>query len=144
MWKELLTRRSPTVSFRPAALPATVLRAQEALRLTLPADLEALLLETDGAEGEFGLSLVWPIERIVHDNLMFWHDGSFRDLYMPFDSMLFFSDAGNGDQFAFPLRSGRVLKTEVYAWNHENDSRTWVAPSLEVFFEWWLSGRLTI
>jgi hypothetical protein len=29
-------------------------------------------------------------------------------------------------------------------WNHEDDSRTWVAPNLAKYLEWWLTGRITL
>jgi hypothetical protein len=32
----------------------------------------------------------------------------------------------------------------VFVWNHEDDSRTWVAPSLRVYLEWWLTGKIKI
>jgi hypothetical protein len=59
---------------------------------------------------------------------------------MPFDAHVFFSDAGNGDQFGISMRANR----EVYVWNHEDDSRTWVAPTVLKFLEEWMTGRLTI
>ncbi|CAI8713500.1 Alpha/beta hydrolase [Bacillus sp. IT-79MI2] len=31
-----------------------------------------------------------------------------------------------------------------YVWNHEDDSRTWVAPSLKQFIEWWSDGTISI
>jgi hypothetical protein len=34
--------------------------------------------------------------------------------------------------------------TIIFVWNHENDSRTWVAPSLEIYLDWWISERLKI
>lgn len=61
---------------------------------------------------------------------------------MPFDPLLFFGDAGNGDQFAFRLVSG-LRDKDIYVWNHENDSRTWVGPSLSRYLEWWADGRIT-
>jgi hypothetical protein len=63
---------------------------------------------------------------------------------MPFDHLLFFADAGNGDHFAFALHAGVVRRPDVFAWNHEDDSRNWAAPSLEKYLEWWLTGRLKL
>ena len=68
----------------------------------------------------------------------------FRQLYMPFDSLLFFADPGNGDQFAFPIQSSSIRRADVFVWNHEDDSRTWVAPSLEKYLEWWLDGTIQV
>jgi hypothetical protein len=65
----------------------------------------------------------------------------FANLYMPFEAMLFFADAGNGDQFAFVIRD---RPADVFVWDHETDSRTMIAPSLATYLEWWLNGRLSI
>jgi hypothetical protein len=110
----------------------------------LPADLAEVLLESNGIDGEYGLGLIWPAERIVADNRRFREYRDFRELYMPFDPLLFFADAGNGDQFAFVILDGAVRRPDVFAWDHENDSRTWVAPSLKTYLEWWLTGRLKL
>jgi hypothetical protein len=64
---------------------------------------------------------------------------------MPFDHLLFFGDAGNGDQFAFSIQAdGAIHRPDVFAWNHEDDSRVWVAPTLKVFFERSLAGKIKI
>jgi hypothetical protein len=60
---------------------------------------------------------------------------------MPFDPLLFFADAGNGDQFAFVLRDRRK---DVFVWDHETDSRKWVAPDLGSYLTWWLDGRIRV
>lgn len=59
---------------------------------------------------------------------------------MPFDCLLFFADAGNGEQFAYSIQDGLIRKDDIYVWNHEDDSRTWVAPSLKKFIQWGLEG----
>ncbi|HMJ10328.1 MAG TPA: SMI1/KNR4 family protein, partial [Polyangiaceae bacterium] len=68
----------------------------------------------------------------------------FRELYMSFEPLLFFADAGNGDQFAFAITGGVVRRPDIFVWHHENDSRAWVAPSLERYLEWWLLGTLKL
>ncbi|NWK54256.1 SMI1/KNR4 family protein [Verrucomicrobiaceae bacterium N1E253] len=114
------------------------------LDIHCPEALRSLLSETNGIIGEYGLGLMWDIERIKEDNLGFRRSDDFEDLYMPFDHLIFFGDAGNGDQFAFPtLRNGKS-RDDIFVWNHEDDSRSWVAPSLEVFYEWWLTGRISV
>ncbi|BAU85302.1 SMI1/KNR4 family protein [Streptomyces laurentii] len=60
---------------------------------------------------------------------------------MPFDPLLFFGEAGNGDLFAF---LARIDRPDVVVWNHELDSRTWVAPSLTTYLDWRLSGRIEL
>jgi hypothetical protein len=143
-WRELVQRLSADCKFSPRATAAQLAALERALRVTLPADLRSLLLESNGVVGQHGLRLVWPIERIESDNATFRGNADFRELYMPFDHLLFFADAGNGDQFAYAVLAGEVRRDDVFVWNHENDSRTWAAPTLERYLEWWLSGRLTV
>ncbi|MCW2943187.1 MAG: cell wall assembly protein [Actinomycetia bacterium] len=138
MWTELITALPAETILLPPASEQAIRECQRLLGHPLPAPLAALLRESNGVEGEYGLGLIWPVERITADNLAFRTDTDFAQLYMPFDSLLFFADAGNGDQFALTHRS------DVFAWDHENDSRTWVAPGLTEYLEWWLTGRITL
>jgi hypothetical protein len=109
-----------------------------------PAQLASLLKESNGVQGEYGLGLLWSVERIEEDNLKFRTFPDFRKLYMPFNALLFFGDAGNGDQFAYTILEGEVRRGDIFVWDHEDDSRIWVAPSLSVFYDWWLTGKLKI
>jgi SMI1-KNR4 cell-wall len=143
MWRSLVGRLYPVHEFRPGATESALADAEARLDHELPSDLRHLLAESDGVFGEYGLGLIWPTSRIVDDNLSFRSDPDFRRMYMPFDSLLFFADAGNGDQFAFRLVSLR-WEEDVYAWNHENDSRVWVAPRLDQYLEGWADGRITV
>jgi len=62
---------------------------------------------------------------------------------MTFEACFFFADAGNGDQFFFPIQAdGRINRPDVFVWDHESDSREWVANRLRHFVEEWFSGRL--
>jgi hypothetical protein len=143
MWTELVSRLYPEHEFRAPAMPSHLAAAETSLGASLPAALRDLLLESDGVLGPYGLGLVWPIEQIVKDNLEFRSYPDFRELYMPFDPLLFFADAGNGDQFAFRVLERAVRGADIYVWNHEDDSRTWVAPDLGRYLEWWSDGRIT-
>ena len=62
---------------------------------------------------------------------------------MPFDALLFFADAGNGDQFAFPI-TATAARDDVFVWDHENDSRSWYAASLKSYLESWLTGSRAV
>jgi hypothetical protein len=143
MWRELVERVYPDHQFRGGATEAALLDAETRLGNQLPADLRGILAESDGVFGEYSLGLVWPVSRIVEDNLNFRSNPDFRELYMPFDQLLFFGDAGNGDQFAFRLVSV-LWDKDIFAWDHENDSRTWVAPDLGRYLEWWADGRIKL
>lgn len=123
--------------------PATreALRDAEAvLGDPLPNGLRDLLAEANGIDGEYGLGLLWTAERIASDNRQFRTSAEFAELYMPFDGLVFFADAGNGDQFFVSL-SGQ---NEVYVWDHESDSRAWVAPTVLRYLEGWMRGDLTL
>lgn len=144
MWRELIGKLSPDCEFAEPAANAQILMAEEALGVRFPDELRGLLQETNGVDGEYGVALVWPVERIQTDNLSFRTNADFRELYMPFDSLLFFGDACNGDQFAFSINAGKIRRPDIFAWNHEDDSRTRQAPSLSTFFAWWFSGKIEL
>lgn len=67
-----------------------------------------------------------------------------KDIYMPFDHLLFFSDAGNGDLLGYRILNGSIQDNEIFAWNHEDDSRTWISSSLENFLKGWITGEITV
>jgi hypothetical protein len=144
VWRELIQRLTADPKFAPPASLHSLAFAERALGVELPTELRALLLESNGVLAQYGLGLIWPVERIQADNLAFRSNADFRELYMPFDHLLFFADAGNGDQFAFAVLAGKVRNSDVFAWNHEDDSRTFAAPSLERYLEWWLSGQIKL
>lgn len=127
-------------AFSPPASTGAIEACEVKLGHELPVQLRQLLAETNGIEGEYGLGLLWNTDRIADDNAQFRDDDHFRDLYMPFAGMVFFADAGNGDQFAVSLRGNK----EVYVWNHEDDSRVWVAPTVMRYLENWMTGTLKI
>ncbi|GAA2397126.1 SMI1/KNR4 family protein [Streptomyces coeruleofuscus] len=127
MWRELV-EAFPKAEVRDAVDPGTLDRIESVLGQSLPGDLRAFLLESDGLTDEYGTDVIWSAERILDDNLSFRHDQQYESLYMEFDSLMFFGDNGGGDQFAFVRRPERH---EVFVWDHETDSRNLVAPSLE-------------
>ena len=144
MWKELVRGINPGWTPLPPASPKELADLEKALGIRLPDDLSSLLLETDGVVGEYGLGVVWPARRIRDDNLRFRSYPGFADTYMPFDPLLFFADAGNGDQFAFRILAGVVRYSDVYVWDHESDNRTWAAPNLRIYLEWRGTGRIGV
>jgi hypothetical protein len=145
MWIEFLRQFGDELEFHAPASAFSLDDAEAKLGLTLPEQLREVLRESNGVEGTYGLGLLWPIERIVNDNLMFRSNLGFRNLYMPFDHLLFVADAGNGDQFAFPIDAdGIIHRDDIFAWDHESDSRAWVAPSLRTYFEWWSTGKIVL
>ncbi|MEU5951041.1 SMI1/KNR4 family protein [Streptomyces sp. NPDC047525] len=137
MWREVAGGAFSGAGFSAAVDSAGVATAERRLGCSLPSGLVSLLRETDGIVGHHGVDTVWPLERIVEENLLFWSDSSFADLYMPFDALLFFGDNGGGDQFALVRRPPRA---DIFVWEHENDSRRWAARDLEDYLRRSLAG----
>jgi hypothetical protein len=109
--------------------------ADVTLGAALPASLRELLLDSDGITVDEGIQIVWSLRRIVADNLTFRSGALFRGSYMPFDSLMFFGDEGNGDQYGFVVLEGAVSRRDVFRWDHESDSRICVASGLESHLE---------
>ncbi|HVO72136.1 MAG TPA: SMI1/KNR4 family protein [Aggregatilineaceae bacterium] len=131
MWREFIRKLSPDCTFFPPATPEQIAAVEAALGTALPEKLKGLLAETNGMWGGTGENYIWPLERIAKDNHRYWTDLALADLYMPFTALLFFGDDGGGDQYACRILAGVVRDNDIFGWNHELDSRTWVAPSLE-------------
>lgn len=144
MWRKTLQKLSSDLTFKAPASDDEIDGIESALGIAPPDELRSLLAESNGVEGEYGLGLLWDVARIIEDNRRFRSFPDFAELYMPFDCLLFFGDAGNGDQFGFPILGGSIRRPDIFVWNHEDDSRSWVAPSLQTYFDWWLSGKLTV
>lgn len=140
-WIEYIRRTMPQATITDPASQAHLAAAQNALGQPIPADLSELLVATNGLRGEYELQLIWPVERVVADNTLFRSHPQFVELYMPFDPLLFFGDAGNGDMFAL---LAEIDRPDVFAWNHENDSRSWIAPNVAKFLEWWVAGKIVV
>ncbi|MFI8242605.1 SMI1/KNR4 family protein [Streptomyces sp. NPDC085866] len=112
------------------AAPDALNALEEQLGQSLPVSLRELLTETDGIEANYGTEVVWTAEKILEENQSFRTNEQFRNLYMPFGALMFFGDNGGGDQFAFVRTPAR---DEIFVWDHETDSRTWIASSLESY-----------
>src|SRR5262249_6496660 len=121
------------------ASAASIGEAEEGLGIALPAELKELLSECNGISGRYGPELVWSAERLLKANIEFRTFPDFRELYMPFDCLLFFGDNGGGDQFAYRILDRVIRYEEIYRWEHESDSRVWEAGSLQSFFQRWFS-----
>ncbi|MEU2653829.1 SMI1/KNR4 family protein [Streptomyces sp. NPDC007325] len=127
MWTESVREVFPDAGFRGPAGASAIVEAERRLGRVLPADLKQLLSESDGVLGHSHVDTVWSLDEIVEQNLRFWSDETFAELYMSFDALLFFGDNGGGDQFAFVRKPRRP---DVFVWEHESDSRRWVANDL--------------
>lgn len=144
MFKSLIGGYSEKCIFNEPAGIEKIENTEIQLKTRFPNELRELLRESNGIKGEFEHGLLWTIEDILRINLEFRNDAHLKNIYMPFDSLLFFADAGNGDQFAYPIQNGEIKNADIFVWNHEDDSRSWVAPDILKYFEWWLTGQLKI
>jgi hypothetical protein len=143
-WVEHIRKAAPNANYRQPASLADIAKAEGLLQVQLPVHLKALLLQTNGVLDEYESSILWTIDYIVSRNIELRSHPDFKTLYMPFDHLLFLGDAGNGDQFSYAILAGEIRNPDIFAWNHENDSRTWVAPNLERFIEWWFANKISI
>lgn len=126
--------------FRAPASAESIAACESALGHPIPDELRALYSESDGVFGDYELGLIWDVERVGSDNLWMRGDQHHGGSCMPFDGLVFFADAGNGDYFGLRT-SGRH---EVLVWNHEDDSRMWVAETVISYLEKWMTGVLKI
>ncbi|KKB73203.1 MULTISPECIES: SMI1/KNR4 family protein [Bacillus] len=140
MWRDFPGK----YTYNKPAETAKLEEIKQTFNIDLPEELESLLKETDGINDEFGCHLIWSADRIIDENKELRNSEIFKDLYMPFDCLLFIADAGNGDLFGYSILNGSIQRDDIYVWNHEDDSRTWVAPTLKQFIEWWIDGKILI
>ena len=131
----------------PAELRA-IIKCEKRLNVTFPTPLKNLLLQTNGVselltttnkEIDTGYFL-YSIEGILEIN------SSLRsqDFNMPLDCLLFFAGDGMGDYFGFAVVKGKVPHSRIYFWDHEDDSRQSIAPSLGYFIENWKLGKIRV
>ncbi len=144
MWKEIISRINNDWGFENPAPAVKISEAENNLRVKFPDELKSLLAETGGVldSVKHGTSLILGIDRILKDNMQLRQE-ALKGTYMPLDHLLLFAEAGNGDYFGYAVKGdGEIKKTDIFSWNHEDDSRKWVASSLEQFLEWWKRGTI--
>jgi hypothetical protein len=129
VWRERVIELSPDAKLGALADLVRLRDVQASLSWTMPDSLQGLLLECDGLTA-WSAEYVWSAQRLLEMDREFQSNQAFGKLYLPFDGLMFFGDNGGGDQFAFVDRVGRP---DVFVWEHEDDSRRWVANDLEDF-----------
>ena len=135
-WKELVLAAAGDAKFSAPSNEAALTAAEQNLQLLLPPELRSFLLEFDGVTADYGSNVIWPLSEICRVNAEFRQTEAFRDLYMPFDHLLFFGEDGSGDQFAFAIQAdGTIHNPDIFRWEHETDSRSWFASHLKQYFE---------
>ncbi|MEH7074272.1 SMI1/KNR4 family protein [Neobacillus drentensis] len=142
MWKELMRYVDEDAKFFEPASLNEIEEIEAKFNLTLPNELIDFLEETNGAEVRgAGFS---STKYIMELNADFRTDEIFKETYMPLDCLLFIGGSGNGDHFGYSIVNGDIQNKDIYFWNHENDSREWIAPSLEQLFIWWGEGIISV
>ncbi len=134
-----------SLEFYPPVSEKDIALAERELQDSFPQDLKDLLSETNGVGVHLHLEkppddvligyLIWPLERIIADNINFRTNNQINIIYMPFESLLFFSEAGNGDLFGFAILNRHDSVDRIYRWDHEDDSRLCIAHSLNEFIQ---------
>lgn len=133
-WKKLISEYTDDANFGSPAVESQLALVEQALGVQLPDSLREFLLEADGVTADYSSGFIWSAAEIQKHNLEFRSFDGFRELYMPFNHLLFFGDDGGGDQFAFAIHAdGQIHKDVVFRWEHESDARSWFAARLEQF-----------
>lgn len=144
-----LEKEDPEMDFEFPIAPSTRLLDELFLAFNLselPPELVEFYTQTNGVIeinngakiGEF----IWTIESVIERNKAFRNNEDFKELYMAFDQLLFFSETDNGNLFGFITLNGKFDRIDVFVWDHETDSRTWVAPNLATFLKWRIDGSI--
>jgi SMI1 / KNR4 family (SUKH-1) len=107
----------------PAPAEAAVADTERVLGSRLSESLRDLYAHSDGLTDEWGYAYVLPISDLRQQNQHF--RTAFGDLYMSFDDLILFGQLGNGDMLFQPLVPRD--NENVFVWDHEDDSRTWLA-----------------
>ncbi len=121
---------------------------EKKLEVEFPDELLSLYTTTNGIQELLGDqiigNLIWSSDEVIERNLEMRNTLDFSDLYMPFDCLLFLADVGNGDLFGIPELNHKFPRLDIFLWNHEDDSRTWVASNLYQFVKAWILGNLKV
>lgn len=121
-----------------------VARCESVLGECLHNDLLFILGEvTNGIDGIglYALDLLWDATEVSARNVDMRTLATETGYYMPFESLQFFGDhQGNGDLVGLPTLA--EPSSSVFLWNHENDSRTWIAPDIPTYIEWFAADRI--
>lgn len=143
MWKEFLINLNSNYvdKLNPPASMEKLIEVEKELNIQFPRGLKNFLCESNGLKDD---CTMWSVERIREENLSLRNSDIIKEYYMPIDCFLFFGDAGNGDYFGYSIVNGEILRSDIYVWDHEEDSRRVISPSLKIYLKDSLSGDLII
>lgn len=131
-WVELLKGTGARLVFRQGVAPGRLDELERRLGAPLPADLRALLSETDGfddADGQW--EVAWSVGRIGSETHRFRSDG-----LLDRDDVAF-GDNGAGDPFCINVAGTVNVVSPI------DGERVLLAESLSDFWDGWFRGRIT-
>jgi hypothetical protein len=134
-WRKHISTLSPDIRFNAPARPEEIRDAETTLGVLFPEALRELWGQTNGLIDHYGNWFVWSSEEIVKRNLEMRNFPGFSELFMPFDTLLFFGDDGGGDLFFFPILDGKIRNEFMFRWDHETDSRILEVHHLKTFVD---------
>jgi len=144
MWKEFIKNISEGYILVEPAMENEIHKLEKIFSVEISNELKTFLSESNGVYDTYKCPIIWSVKQIIEENSNLRKYEHFKDIYMPFDCLLFVADAGNGDLFGYSILNGIVQKDDIYVWNHEDDSRTWVASSLKKFIKGWTDGTISV
>jgi cell wall assembly regulator SMI1 len=122
----------PNARLHDPASSSIIQEAETKLNIELPTDLKGIYSESNGIFMNSGANTILTIQDMIAKNLEMRHAEWCSELYMPFDNLLFFGEAGNGDLWAFGIKmNGDLDDLNIYGWDHEKDARPWVASNIQ-------------
>lgn len=109
---------------------AALADAETRLGAAIPPPVRAVYVKANGRYDDAGKWwVVWPVERLVQDNVAAWKDG-----LLPRD-LLAFGDDGTGNPFVIRLGAE---SDDVFRWNWIDDAVEISEGSMEDFLREWL------
>jgi len=84
--------------------------------------IKNLLTKTNGITDNYGFDIVWSARKILDENVSFRKNEDFKELYMPFDNLLFFAEEANSDLYAYSILKNAINRNDIFIWEHETDS----------------------
>lgn len=134
-WKKLVLDMDPEASLGQPATKNQLKLIERSVGVPLPQDIADFLAQVGSVWACAGNCTVWSADKILKQNEVFRSLVDFKELYMPFDHLLLFGDDGCGDMYAYAIDAdGRIRRSDVFFWDHENDNRMWEALNLKDFF----------
>jgi cell wall assembly regulator SMI1 len=115
-WKKLIKGCTRDAKFERPATETQLAAVEQALSIRLPDELREFLLEADGLTADYGSGVIWSAADIQKRNQEFRTLAGFRDLYMPFDHLLFSGTTAEGTNSHSPsMPMGRFTSTMCFA-----------------------------